>query len=1585
MLAGGGIAIAVISRKSPTLKPSRTLFPVAAFLLAAAWALACGDGGVEPPPPDSPRPTTVTVSPATAELTALDATVRLTAEVRDQNGQAIPGADVTWTSGAEPVATVSAAGLVTAAGNGTATITATAGSASGTASVTVAQVVVEVAVSPATGTVVAGDTLRLVADAADANGHSVAGTEFAWASADTTVAMVDASGLVTGVRAGEVEIAATAAGATGRAALVVAAPTPTAVAVTPATVAFTALGQTVQLAAEVRDQIGRAMTGVAVSWASVDTLVATVGAAGLVTAVAGGATAVTAMAGEAAGEAAVNVMQSAGSVVVTPSSDTIAPADSLRLVAEAFDENGHRVDGAAFNWSSSDTSAARVDHSGLVTGVAEGTATITASSGSASGTSEIAVQNPDRAALVALYEATDGPNWVSSDNWLTDAPLAEWHGITTDPFGRVVRLDLAGRWDSEARVWVRHGLTGSIPSELASLTQLRTLHLDSNRLTGSIPPELGNLSNLRELNLYNNDITGPIPPEFGNLTKLTGLWLGNNDVTGPIPPRIGELVAIESLSLFNNRLDGPLPSELGNLSRLRDLHVSGNRLEGPVPPEIGGLGELLYLRLGRNAALSGPLPATLSGLTSLRILGFEESGLCAPATESFQEWLRGVETVRGDNCTRWDAAVLTSFYEATNGEGWKKSGGWLGDGPLDEWYGVTADSLGRVVALDLSRNGLAGQIPPALGDLANLKELRLSHNSLSGPIPSALGDLAKLTGLYLDNNRLEGPVPPEIGGLDELMHLRLGGNASLAGPLPPTLTGLTELRELGFEGTGLCASATESFREWLRGLETVRGDSCAGWDAAVLASLYEATNGQGWIESGGWLGDGPLEEWHGVTTDSVGRVVALDLSGNGLAGELPLDLGDLDRLTDLRVGGNGLAGGLPLSLARLPLQVFRYADTELCDPSNESFRAWLNAIPSLEGTGVQCTTRITHVEPAVLVEGEAATITGSGFSRSPEGNNVLVDGLPATVLSAAATRLTVSVPRADCLPPREVVLRVSTSEGSDTVALGATPLTAEDLNWDRFDWRHTSAGDGCIHLPGSARGGEYLIGVTSVSEDPSRLVPVTLAGIPGDASIVGASRGGRITQAHRAAYSKYPAPLVSSSGPVSPSTSVAGDRLHDARGALEPPRGDWFVGHAEAMARNEAVVNELGRPNWTVGATAEVSARSTLAEGDTVTLNTICCGNPRVRAIVRLVTDHFVWLDDDLANPTGPFTDDELTQLDAFYSDHAKPVHEDYFGGLSDVDGNGRILHLMTIEMNRLGHEGLNPCDLHPRDKCQWSNEAEIVYSFMPDPDGSVGPAVSRETLLSFRRQWLTHEVAHLVQHAAWVFGEGPRKQAWELEGGAVLSEQLVGQRLFGHSSGQNLGYPGYRAGQGWYGWLGSLFDFFSGGRGAPEECTWLTYPGRDGNDGPCESDLNYQVGSLVLRFAMDRWAGQYPGGEKALVKRLTQSPLIGFANLVDASPGWSIERFLGEFYATLWLEGTAGQHAGMTYWDLHDIVSRFDDVLWLKPYSSTEASPSVSGRVRAGSTLYFHWTPAGPLRPTSFKAEPAGEGPFFVWAIRAR
>ena len=237
-------------RRTNSGPPARRLPPPALVatlaLLALAAALSCGESGTEPDGGAS----SVTVSPATAQLTSLGDTVRLTAEARHWSGDAVPNAHFWWTSSDTAVATVDDSGLATALTNGTATITASAGTASGTAALTVAQAPSAVVVTPSSDTLVAfGDTVRLEAEASDANGHAVAGAAFTWASSDTSVARVDASGLVESLAEGRAAVTATASGATGTAQMRVVPPSPARVVASPDTVTFDALGQTVQLQA----------------------------------------------------------------------------------------------------------------------------------------------------------------------------------------------------------------------------------------------------------------------------------------------------------------------------------------------------------------------------------------------------------------------------------------------------------------------------------------------------------------------------------------------------------------------------------------------------------------------------------------------------------------------------------------------------------------------------------------------------------------------------------------------------------------------------------------------------------------------------------------------------------------------------------------------------------------------------------------------------------------------------------------------------------------------------------------------------------------------------------------------------------------------------------------------------------------------------------------------------------------------------------------------------------------------------------------------------------------------------------------
>ena len=195
----------------------------------------------------------------------------------------------------------------------------------------------------------------------------------------------------------------------------------------------------------------------------------------------------------------------------------------------------------------------------------------------------------DRAALEALYDATDGPNWTDNTNWKTDAPLGQWYGVTMHQ-GRVWGVDLHD-----------NALAGSIPSDLGSLTNVRWLFLSSNALTGTIPGELGNLTNLQSLTMGFNDLSGPIPNELGRLVNLRYLDLIYNDLSGPIPSTLAGLVALETLFLNDNELTGRVPAWLGNLDQLRSLSLSDNPLTGPIPDELWNLVNLEWLLIGGSA------------------------------------------------------------------------------------------------------------------------------------------------------------------------------------------------------------------------------------------------------------------------------------------------------------------------------------------------------------------------------------------------------------------------------------------------------------------------------------------------------------------------------------------------------------------------------------------------------------------------------------------------------------------------------------------------------------------------------------------------------------------------------------------------------------------------------------------------------------------------------------------------------------------------------------------------------------------------------------------------------------------------
>ena len=147
------------------------------ILARSGWAVLLGTmgacGGTDPR-----IPTSVTLSTPSVSFTSLGQTQQLAPSVTDQDGKALSGADVVWTSSNDAVATVSPGGLVTAIGAGSADVTATAGSASASAQVAVVQTPTQLLKVSGDGqTAPAGVTLTapLVIQLNDAGGSPIPG------------------------------------------------------------------------------------------------------------------------------------------------------------------------------------------------------------------------------------------------------------------------------------------------------------------------------------------------------------------------------------------------------------------------------------------------------------------------------------------------------------------------------------------------------------------------------------------------------------------------------------------------------------------------------------------------------------------------------------------------------------------------------------------------------------------------------------------------------------------------------------------------------------------------------------------------------------------------------------------------------------------------------------------------------------------------------------------------------------------------------------------------------------------------------------------------------------------------------------------------------------------------------------------------------------------------------------------------------------------------------------------------------------------------------------------------------------------
>lgn len=533
----------------------------------------------------------------------------------------------------------------------------------------------------------------------------------------------------------------------------------------------------------------------------------------------------------------------------------------------------------------------------------------------------LAVTQPERDALIAIYNATNGALWDRQTGWLGAAGTeCEWVGVICVD-GRVRELNLAS-----------NKLTGSIPPEIGNLTELHVLDLSLNSLTGPIPVDIGQLKALRNLTLAFNQLSGSIPAALGTLPELTRIYLTGNALTGSIPEEIGQLTKLSELSLGNNRLSGTLPRSLGGLTELTILNLGNqanlnffwpgeNQFQGPFPAELSNLRRLNDLSLA--GPIGEPFPAFINDLTALSNLQLSGFGGAIPSDIGRLTNLRSLELVDG-SFTSVPATIgqLDSLFSFTisnqNIESLPPQIGemamlgllTLADTPLKS-LPVELRNLGTLQYLAVQNTDVPA-IPVFLGQMTQLSSLFMKGEKLQGTIPAELGNLQQLQVLSITESGVSGSIPPELGRLQNLRNLFLSQN-QLTGPLPPQIGDMRSLTVLYAWGNRLTGPLPAQL--------------------AQLADLRQIVL--------------MLNEIDGTIPPELGRMTlsTLQLNGNRLSGSIPAELGQITPsfgfvLIDL--SGNQLTGTIPPQLLGLGPSALVYVAHNALTSNDGALRSFLN-------------------------------------------------------------------------------------------------------------------------------------------------------------------------------------------------------------------------------------------------------------------------------------------------------------------------------------------------------------------------------------------------------------------------------------------------------------------------------------------------------------------------------------------------------------------------------------------------------------------------------------------------------------------
>ncbi|BAT86659.1 hypothetical protein VIGAN_04433300 [Vigna angularis var. angularis] len=377
--------------------------------------------------------------------------------------------------------------------------------------------------------------------------------------------------------------------------------------------------------------------------------------------------------------------------------------------------------------------------------------------------------------------------------------FCEWKGVRCTTNG-VSSINIASQ-----------SLTGTLPPDLNSLSQLTSLSLQGNALSGALP-SLANLSmletvflegnifssipdgcfqgllSLQSLSMADNFNLAPwrIPAELTQSTNLVILDLGNTNLIGTLPDVFDSLVSLRELRLSYNNLTGGLPKTfavsgiqnlwlnnqkdgfgfsgtievLASMTRLSRVWLFKNLFTGPIP-DLSNCTALFDLQLSDNQ-LTGVVPPSLMSLSSLLKVSLDNNVLQGPVPsfgKGVKVTLDGVNSFCRKDSGPCDSRVTTLLDIAKDfGYPLQLARSWSGNDPCGDWSFVVC-ATGKIVTMNLAKQNLTGTISPAFANLTDLKNLYLNDNHLGGSIPGDLVNLAQLRILDVSNNNLSGDVP----------------------------------------------------------------------------------------------------------------------------------------------------------------------------------------------------------------------------------------------------------------------------------------------------------------------------------------------------------------------------------------------------------------------------------------------------------------------------------------------------------------------------------------------------------------------------------------------------------------------------------------------------------------------------------------------------------------------------------------------------------------------------------------------------------------------------------------------------------